>query len=104
MVQLCQHRMDNTRHCQCPALSGKRYCPPHQRQHQRGAKKMAERMRQRWFEAVPLNDPRAVQRALAQVIQGLLSGEIEPRQAGQILYKLQTAVASLNASLDPGKL
>jgi hypothetical protein len=38
-----------------------------------------------------------VQRALRQVMQRLLSGRIDHKQAGQILYKLQTASMNLGA-------
>jgi len=44
-----------------------------------------------------------VQRALAEVMTRLLSGHIDPKQAGQILYKLQTASMNLrNAVLGSG--
>jgi len=45
-----------------------------------------------------------VQRALMQVMTRLVSGEIDHKQAGQILYKLQTASVNLRtAGFDPGK-
>jgi hypothetical protein len=57
----------------------------------------------RWTIRLPL------QRALAQVMTRLLSGDIGHKQAGQILYRLQTArlnLKSLNlesAQFPPGK-
>jgi hypothetical protein len=90
-VPLCQHRMNETTLCACPAMRGQRYCYSHQRKHDQGAIKNAERARQSWFESVPLDDVVSVQRALRQVIERLLSGQIDHKQAGQILYKLQTA-------------
>ena len=97
-VPPCQHWMDNATRCGSPAMSGKRYCYSHQREHQRVARKKAEQTRQRWFESAPLHDPKSVQRALMQVMQRLVSGQVEPRKAGQILYKLQTASVNLRSA------
>ena len=103
IVPLCQHRMDNSTRCGCPAMKGTRYCYSHRRERARVARKNAERARQRWFESAPLEDAASVQRALTQVMTRLVSGEIDHKQAGQILYKLQTASVNLrSARLDPG--
>jgi hypothetical protein len=51
-----------------------------------------------------LHDAASVQRALAQVMTRLLSGNIGHKRAGQILYKLQTASVNLRAAQpDPGR-
>jgi len=97
-VPLCQHWMATATRCGSPAMRGKQYCYSHQRQHRQDASKSAERTRQRWFESVPLHDPKAVQRALAQVMQRLISGQVDPRQAGQILYKLRMATLNLRSA------
>jgi hypothetical protein len=90
--------MDNAKLCRCPAMRGKRYCYSHQRQHAQGATKNAERTRQSWFESLPLDDAASVQRALRQVMQRLLSGQVDHRKAGQMLYKLQTASVNLRSA------
>ena len=96
--------MDNSTRCGSPAMRGTRYCYSHHREHARGARKNAERTRQRWFESAPLEDAASVQRALMQVMTRLLSGNIGHKQAGQILYRLQTASVNLrSAGLGPGK-
>ena len=95
-VPLCQHWMDSATRCGSPAMRGTRYCYSHHRAQARGARKNAERARQRWFESAPPEDAASVQRALMQVMTRLLSGEIDPKQAGQILYKLQTATLNLS--------
>jgi hypothetical protein len=101
IVPLCQHRIDDAR-CGSPAKRGKRYCYFHKREHQRGARRQAEQARQRWFESVALDDLNEVQRALMQVMQRLASGQIEHKNAGQILYKLQTASVNFRKiSLEP---
>ncbi len=101
-VPLCQHWMDNATRCRSPAMRGTRYCYSHHLAQARGARKNAERARQRWFESAPLEDAASVQRALMQVMTRLLSGRIDHKQAGQILYKLQTASMNLrSAGLGP---
>ena len=95
---LCQHQMNTAALCGCPAMRGQRYCYSHQRKREQGARKIAERARQSWFESVPLNDVKSVQRALQQVMNRLLSGEVDHKQAGQILYKLQTASMNLRTA------
>jgi threonine dehydratase len=85
-------------------MTGTRYCYSHHPEQARRARKNAERVRQRWFESAPLEDAASVQRALMQVMTRLLSGNIGYKQAGQILYKLQTASVNLrSAALAPGR-
>ena len=91
----CQHQQEDGTRCQRPARRRLRLCDFHHREHKRKAKRIAERARQRWFESVALDDPKSIQKALAQVIQRLLRGEIDHQRAGQLLHKLQ--MASLDA-------
>ncbi len=100
-VPLCRHWMDNTTRCGSPAMRGTRYCYSHHLAQTRGARKNAERARQRWFESAPLQDAASVQRALMQVITRLLSDNIDHKRAGQILYSLQTASANLRTAAAP---
>jgi predicted nucleotidyltransferase len=79
-------------------MRGKRYCYSHQRKHVQDARKNAERVRQSWFESVPLDDVASVQRALRQVMNRLLSGQVDHKKAGQILYNLQTASVNLRSA------
>jgi hypothetical protein len=90
--------MDNTTRCGSPAIRGTRYCYYHHLAQAQGARKNAEHTRQRWFESAPLQDAASVQRALAQVMTRLLSGNIGHKRAGQILYRLQTASVNLRTA------
>jgi hypothetical protein len=92
----CQHQQEDGTRCQRPARSRLRLCDFHQREHKRNAKMIAERARQRWFESVALDDPKSIQKALAQIIQRLARGEIDHQRAGQLLRKLH--MASLDCS------
>ena len=78
-------------------MRGKRHCYSHQRRHEQAAGKKAERARQRWFESAPLDDAASVQGALRQVMERLLSRQIDHKKAGQMLYKLQTASVNLRS-------
>jgi hypothetical protein len=103
-VPLCQHWMEKDTRCRCPAMRGTRYCYSHRLEQARDARKNAERARQTWFESAPLEDIPSVQRAIWQVMTRLLSGNIDLKAAGQILYKLQTVSVKLrNAELGPEK-
>jgi hypothetical protein len=94
-VPSCQHWMDNTTRCGSPAMRRIRYCYFHKRAQAQKARKIAERTRQRWFESAPLGDSASVQRALVRVLNRLLSGEIDHKQAGQIITKLQSLSATM---------
>jgi hypothetical protein len=91
----CQYQHEDGTRCQRPARRRLRLCVFHHHQHKRGAKRIAERARQRWFESVALGDPKSIQKALAQVMQRLLRGEIDHQRAGQLLHKLQMATLDL---------
>ncbi len=96
-VPTCQHQMKEGSKCGRPALRRMRYCYFHQREHARDARKMAGRSRQRWFESVALGDAKSIQSALREIMQRLVSGEIEYHKAGQLMYKLQTAILNLRS-------
>lgn len=87
----CQQRQEDGTRCQRPACRRLRLCHFHHREHKRNAKRIAERARQRWFECVALDDPKSIQKALAQLLQRLLHGEIDNQRAGELLHKLQMA-------------
>ena len=99
-VPLCQHWKDSTTRCGSPAMRGTRYCYSHHRAQAWATRKSAERARQRWFESEPLDDTASVQRALRQVMERLLSGQVDHKKAGKILYKLQTASVNLRKAAD----
>jgi len=99
-VPLCQHWMDNTTRCASPAMRLTQYCYSHHRERARQRRKIAERTRQRWFKSAPLKDAASVQRTLMQVMTRLVSGDIDHKQAGQILYKLQTATVNFEREFE----
>jgi hypothetical protein len=88
-VLICQHVKRDGVRCGSPAMRSKRYCFFHQRDHERDAKRAAEDCRQRWFESVDLNDAKAVQRALRELLQRVLEGRISGMKAAEIIGKLR---------------
>jgi hypothetical protein len=86
--------MSADRKCGSPALRKHRYCYFHQPGHARRARIVAERGRQRWFDSVKLENPKAVQKALSQVIRRIMTGQIEHKRAGDLLFRLQIAAKS----------
>lgn len=94
----CQYQIEPGRRCGSPALRKMRYCYFHQPGHQRNARKLAERARQPRIETVDTNDPKAVQRALAEIVNRLASGSISLHKVGAILRKLQAASVRLRAA------
>jgi putative acetyltransferase len=104
-VPLCQHWLEKGARCGSPAIRGTRYCYSHRFEQARDARKNAERARQRWFESAQMDDVPSVQRAIREVMTRLLTGNIDRKQAGQMLYKLQTVSVKLRrAEFWPGTL
>lgn len=87
----CQYQQEDGTGCQRPARRRLRLCDYHHREHKRNAKRIAERASQRWFKSIALDNPKSIQKALSQVMQRLLNGEIDHDRAGQLLYILQIA-------------
>ena len=97
MFNLCRPIMPSGAKCHAPALRGKPYCYYHTRLHR--------------FTAAPpievdgnlrlgvLEDRSAIQIALAQVLDALYSGRLDPRRAGLSLYGIQ--IASQNVERNP---
>jgi hypothetical protein len=92
----CQHQPEGGTRCGRPSRRRLRLCDFHHRELKRAARRIAEQARQPWFESIALDDPRSVQRALAQITHRLLSGEIDSKHAGQLLHKLQRAAFRTN--------
>ena len=91
-VLICQHVKKDGIRCGSPAMREKRYCFFHQRDREHEARRRAEHLRQRWFESVDLNDAKAVQRALGEVVLRILEGRIEGKKAAEILNRLRVAL------------
>lgn len=102
-IPRCTHIKTNGTQCGSPALHGRRFCFFHK--NWRGQRIQLDKK----VQAVPavftlpvLEDANSVQIALMQVIQLLLSGRIDSKTAGLLLYALQTASLNLKqTNLEP---
>jgi hypothetical protein len=93
IISTCRHQMPTRRNCQSPAMRTSAYCYFHARLHNRTgrAPRPGNTLR------LPVLDSReAVCEGLHQVMNQLLSGKIDSRKAGRILYGIQAAVGLLN--------
>lgn len=98
MYLVCRHIMPNGDKCDSPALRGKQFCYFHTRVHSRVPQK--GRTADQPLEFPVLEDRCAIQLALAQVLNRLGSGKLDPRSAGLLLYGLQIASQNVERKLE----
>jgi hypothetical protein len=88
MYMACRHIKTNGLRCKSPALRGTRFCYFHSKLHSLGAEPYAKYGPMR----LPApEDPASIQLSIAQITDALISGRIEPKRAGQLLYAMQIA-------------
>ena len=93
MVRNCRHRMPTGATCHSPAMRKSAYCYYH------------ARLRQPQNRRRPANSPiklpvldnkKALQVGLTDVMNAIASGQLDPRRGGRILYGMQMAATALN--------
>jgi hypothetical protein len=95
-VPRCQHLKVNGTQCGSPALTRNRFCFFHKRfQDQRVTISTTRRRARATFDLPVLEDANAIQVSLMQTMRLLVSGQIDPKIAGLLLYALQTASVNL---------
>jgi hypothetical protein len=101
-IARCQHIRVNGTQCGSPSLRETTFCYYHIRYHWPELE-VLENHREFSGNLFPtLEDANSIQVSLAQVIQRLMSDEIDHKQAALVLYALQTASANLrHTSLEP---
>ena len=102
-IPRCHHIKVNGIQCGSPALRTKKFCYFH---HQWRRSHRIRHPRQgapiTFCDLPPLEDANSIQLALMQVTRLLLSGRIDHKTAGLVLYALQTASSNLkNLNLEP---
>ena len=115
-IRRCQHLKINGEQCGSPALKGKRRCYFHN-VYQPVVVDLANgcpRPRTARFAFPVLEDANSIQIALMQVVDLLMTRQIEPKVAGLLLYALQTASSNLrhttfnpepeNVTIEPRKV
>jgi hypothetical protein len=97
----CQHLKLNGTQCGSPSLRRKTLCYFHHRNHEDRLHLQIDR-RRITVTMPPLEDANAIQVSLTQVTRMLLSGAIDQRTAGLLLYSLQIASSNLaRTSFEP---
>jgi hypothetical protein len=102
----CQHIKINGTQCGSPALRRNRFCYFHKRHHDervalhldqaKGDRAADDRRRRRIMVDLPiLEDANSIQISLMQIMRLVVSGHIDGKTAGLLLYALQTASANL---------
>lgn len=108
-VPRCQHIKVNGVQCGCPALRQKKYCYFHHTWREKTNPHSTNRRRaqrrtngQTAIMLPPLEDANAIQMAIMEVLYQLAEGHIASKQAGLMLYALQTASVNLkHLSFEP---
>ena len=96
-IPRCQHIKVNGTQCGSPALRRNRLCYFHKSWQQTRIVLGANRARRApaVFDLPMLEDANSIQIALMQVMRLILSGQIDAKTAGLLLYALQTASSNL---------
>ena len=105
----CQHIKVNGTLCGSPALRRNRFCYFHHRHHEERILLNADSARRRrnnkvTLELPVLEDANSIQVSLMQIMRLLVTGQIDSKTAGLLLYALQTASLNLpRTTFDPGR-
>jgi hypothetical protein len=96
----CQHLKVNGTQCGSPALRRNRFCYFHKLHHQEnlelaGDRAKSDRRRRASITLPVLEDADAVQVTLMQIMRLIITGQIDAKSAGLLLYALQTASANI---------
>ncbi len=101
-IPRCTHIKTNGTQCGSPALRGRRFCFFHKNWQAQRIQLSAQPAAPLDFTMPVLEDADSVQVALMQVIRLILSGQLDPKIAGLLLYALQTAALNLrHMKLEP---
>ncbi len=92
-IPRCQHTKDDGSRCGSPALRGRKLCYFHDRQrrtspHRQPRRTAAFCRRADFFNVRTADD---IVRSLNQVMNAIIHGQLFPKEAGSILFALQTA-------------
>src|SRR5579863_3188390 len=97
-IPRCEHIKVNGTQCGSPALRRNHFCYFHKRWHETRIVLNANRARRgrAALDLPVLEDANSIQVSLMQVMRLVLSGEVDPKTAGLLLYSLQTASSNLS--------
>lgn len=91
----CQHVKTNGTQCDSPALSGGKLCFFHRRARQQRLRMETEVEDPQPMVLPLLEDANAIQMALMEIMQLMISGRVERKMGATLLYSLQIASSNL---------
>ena len=96
----CRHIKDDGHLCQSPAMRREHYCYFHYHHRVRRMKLAQVRAEggRVWLDLPPLEDMRAVQSAVSQVVEAIAAGLIELKRARILLTALRLAASNFKAA------
>jgi hypothetical protein len=94
-IPRCQHIKVNGTQCGSPALHRRKYCFFHQQWRQEHINLSGRNRRRTILDLPVLEDANSIQISIMQVMRLILSGQIDAKTAGLLLYALQTASINL---------
>jgi hypothetical protein len=103
----CQHIKVNGTQCGCPALRRNKLCYFHKRHHEERVQLNLDRLkddrakdararRRATLDLPVLEDANSIQVSLMQIMRLIITGQLDAKTAGLLLYALQTASANLS--------
>lgn len=96
MYRTCRHIKPNGLRCESPALKETYFCYFHSKLHSLGAEQYEK------FGPMRLPTPEgraSIQLSIAKITDALITGRIDPKRAGQLLYAMQIASQNLESHL-----
>jgi hypothetical protein len=109
----CQHVKVNGTQCGCPALRRNKLCYFHKRHHDERVQLNLDRLkdgrqkdsrRRATIDLPVLEDANSIQVSLMQIMRPIITGQLDAKTAGLLLYALQTASANLGrTSFEPNR-
>ena len=101
-VPSCQHVKANGSRCQSPALRNENFCFFHRHTRERARRQFLAQRSGLKLQFPVLEDPESIQIAIGDVLNALVSGRIDHKSAGLMLYGLQLAAANIRrANFNP---
>jgi hypothetical protein len=92
---LCNHVKTNGAVCESPALKNQSFCYFHTAARDRAKRQRRAAQLKLPFQLPILEDANSIQVAIADTLNALLTGQIDHKTAGLVLYGLQTAATNL---------
>jgi len=92
----CRHILTSGRRCRSASLRGEQFCYYHHTTRRPAPRHRGVHPQQSIFEMPLIDDREGIQFALAQILNFLTTGQLDPKRANPILYTLKLAIWNLH--------